>query len=93
MTHYPEMPPFEREVLVLYSQGVFIKRIVKQLKCSERNVYYVIKRYKGLIKAIERMSSETIADCPSPLEAQKEQSAQGLSVEKSQFPNKGSAPG
>jgi hypothetical protein len=55
MSVYPEMPPFERKVLELLSQGVRLNIIVEQTHASDRHVRNVITRYKHLIKAIQRM--------------------------------------
>lgn len=48
LAHYAAMPKFERKVIELYTQGIMVTKIVKNLKCSEKTARMVIKRYKGL---------------------------------------------
>jgi hypothetical protein len=55
LTNYPDIPPFERKVLELYSQGQRLNLIVQEVHASDRHVRNVITRYKGLIAAIKRM--------------------------------------
>jgi hypothetical protein len=64
MTHYPEMPSFDRRVMSLYSSGVRVKDIVKKVKSSKRNVMYCVSRYKHLVLAIIRMTT-TAPPAPS----------------------------
>lgn len=59
LTHYADMPKFERKVMELYSDGVFINKITKQVKASDKHVRNVIKRYKHLVKAIICMMGST----------------------------------
>lgn len=59
IAHYPDMPKFERKVMELYSRGIFIRSIVKQLRSSDKHVRNVIKRYKGLIMAVNRLYAHT----------------------------------
>ena len=74
LTHYKEMPSFERKVLTLYASGEFITDIYRKLKCSEKSARMVVKRYKGLIKGIhslldnenhldEQQSRKTMSAC------------------------------
>lgn len=55
MNCYPEMPIFERRVMELYSQGEYVKDIVRVVKSSDRNVRNVIKRYRNLVLALYRL--------------------------------------
>jgi len=59
MYFYPEMPRFERTVMELYSQGVYIKTIVKRVRASDKKVRNVVSRYKKLILAINRLLLNT----------------------------------
>jgi hypothetical protein len=51
-----QMPRIERVILTMYSAGQPIPKIVHQTRKSERTIWYVIKRYKGLIKTIDQMN-------------------------------------
>lgn len=59
MTHYPEMPPFERKVMELYSRGIYVKTIVQKTRKSDKTVRNVIKRYRDLLRAIGRLHLPT----------------------------------
>ena len=65
LTFYEEMPSFERRVMELYSDGLYIRDIVKKVKASDKHVRNVIKRYKHLVRTIIRML--TSADNPLSL--------------------------
>lgn len=54
---YEDMPRFERSVMTLYSQGYHVPHIALHTKASKRNVKYVVARYKGLIKAIDKLKA------------------------------------
>lgn len=68
LTHYKEMPKFERQVMELYSRGIYVRTIVRTTKRSDRLVRNVIKRYKGLVMAINRLNDN--ADFPPSLNPQ-----------------------
>lgn len=60
MTHYPEMDAFEKKVLTMYSQGMHKKQIVKELRGPRRYaIDRVIKRYTGIVLAIQKMTEVT----------------------------------
>lgn len=69
MNFYTDMPKFERQVMELFSQGYYVTEIAKQINGSRvRLIHKVIKRYKGLMSAIQKMESgEVRADFPHPL--------------------------
>lgn len=58
MNYYSAMPKDERKVMELYSQGIFVTKISKQLKFTRIRIHSIIKRYKGLILAIQEMCDE-----------------------------------
>ena len=60
MTHYPEMPKFERKVMELYSQGIEVIDIIKRVRASRATVFMCIKRYKNLVIAIQRSEGAPI---------------------------------
>lgn len=62
ITHYPEMPSFERKVLEMHSKGMFGTHIAKKLKTSRRTVVAVIKRYKDILKVVNRII-DADSDC------------------------------
>lgn len=59
LTFYEGMPAFERKVMALYSDGKYVKDIVKRVNASDKHVRNVIKRYNYLVKAIIRMLTNT----------------------------------
>lgn len=65
MACYPQMPSFDRRVMSLYSEGLYVKKIVRRCKASDKHVRNVIKRYKYLVLAIIKMLNDT--DNPHPL--------------------------
>ena len=46
---------FEKEVMILYSQGETVKEISKNLKCTLQKVYYIIGKYK--VKEIRKVDN------------------------------------
>jgi hypothetical protein len=60
MTNYPEMPKFERSVMELYSNGIKIEEIIREVKSSRRTVYNCITRYKNLVLAIQRTQTSIL---------------------------------
>lgn len=52
---YDTMPKDERAVMELYTEGVFICEIVEKTLFSYKKCQLIIKRYQGLILAIDRM--------------------------------------
>ena len=71
LTHYPEMPLFERKVMTLYSEGLSQEDIQEKLKVSRKNTQTIIKRYCGLVRALAAIiSSETEAQNHLSIEAQ-----------------------
>jgi|ERR1019366_1696355 hypothetical protein len=65
MTHYESMPKFDRKVMEAYSSGKSIKDIAQASKCSYCHARNVIKRYKGLVIALIKMT--THSDLPPTL--------------------------
>ena len=55
MTHFPEMPKFERQVMELYCRGIYICDIAKQTRVKRLKVFRIVRRYKDLIIAINRL--------------------------------------
>jgi hypothetical protein len=84
MTFYPEMPAFERKILQLFSQGIFVTQIAKNLKVNRITVRRVIGRYKGLVLAIERM--QAMSHFPHTVRPESE-SVSGVSFGKGSIPD------
>lgn len=57
--YYPDMPRQERRVMELYSNSVMVKDIMRRISRSRSTVQRIIKRYKSLLIAINRMTLET----------------------------------
>lgn len=49
LTDHPEIPEKDREILSLYSQGLYATQIQKKLRINQWSVKKVIKRYKEII--------------------------------------------
>jgi len=59
MNCYQSMPKFDRRVMQMYSDGEYVKDIVKCSRSSDKHVRNVIKRYRGLVLAIIKMLGST----------------------------------
>lgn len=55
LSHDYGMPKFDRRVLELFSEGVYIKVIAKKVRRSDRTVRSIINRYKALIDTFNRI--------------------------------------
>jgi|SRR6185312_76581 len=55
LTHHPGMDKFEYNVLTQYSNGLSLLQITKNLRVSRNRVNRVIKRYQGIILAIQNI--------------------------------------
>jgi hypothetical protein len=55
LVHYPDMPKDERQIIELWSEGTYAVVIAEKTQFSYRKVKSVIQRYKGLIKAINKL--------------------------------------
>lgn len=55
MTHYEDMPKFERQVMKLYSGGIEPSKIAKRFHKSPCVISRIIRRYRGLVIAIRKL--------------------------------------
>ena len=60
MTNYKDMPAFERRIMSFYSNGMRTNEIVIKLRFSRTYVQSVLRRYTGLVIAIQQMEGREL---------------------------------
>lgn len=84
LAHYHEMPKFDRKVLEQYTRGIKSNVIAHKSRVHRNTISSLISRYKGLIKALNRII-ESSSDCAAstPMNAKSYGAHEGVNEDRS----------